>query len=115
MLGKQACPVLELPSTKPRPDVMSGQAHNVPFALSPSAYQQLRAVASQNGATIVMALTAALQIVLGRWAQQEDIVVGSSSLGRSHADLQHVVGYFINMLPLRGKLGKVAAFPVCPS
>lgn len=87
---------------------MSGQAHNVPFALSPTAYQQLRALASQNGATVVMCLTAAFQILLGRWAQQEDIIVGSASLGRGRTELQNVVGYFVNMLPLRGKLGQVS-------
>ena len=112
-LALQACPVLELPSHQTRPDSMSGQAHNVPFALSPQAYQQMRALASQNGATVIMCLTAAFQIALGRWAQQEDIIVGSATLGRSRPELQHLVGYFVNMLPLRGKLTKVKTFAHC--
>ncbi len=94
---------------------MSGQAHNIPFALAPQAYQQMRALATQNGATVIMCLTAAFQIVLGRWAQQEDIVVGSATLGRSRPELQHLVGYFVNMLPLRGKLGQVRSLTTSPA
>ena len=103
----QACPVLELPSHQTRPEIMSGQAYNVPFALSPAAYQQMRALASQNGATVIMCLTAAFQIVLGRWAQQEEVVVGSATLGRGRPELQHLIGYFVNMLPLRARLAQV--------
>ena len=40
-------------------------------------------------------------ILLSRYCGQEDIVVGTASAGRRHADLENIVGLFVNMLAMR--------------
>ena len=51
-----------------------------------------------------------LQAVLSRWTRQDDIVVGSPTLGRNRPELEHLVGYFVNMLALRQKLSGSQTF-----
>lgn len=51
-----------------------------------------------------------VQLLLGRWSSQSDIVVGVPSLGRSSAQLENLVGTFINMLPLRTSLPEEGSF-----
>ena len=55
-------------------------------------------------------LRVALQLLLGRWSSQNDVVVGVPSLGRSSAQLEDLVGTFINMLPLRTTLPEEGSF-----
>ena len=51
-----------------------------------------------------------LQAVLSRWTRQDDIVVGSPTLGRNRPELEHLVGYFVNMLALRQKISGSQTF-----
>ncbi|MBX4267619.1 amino acid adenylation domain-containing protein, partial [Clostridium estertheticum] len=53
------------------------------------------------GATTYMTLLSAYNILLSRYSGQEDIIVGSPIAGRSHADLQGIVGIFVNTLAMR--------------
>ncbi|MEJ2767903.1 non-ribosomal peptide synthase/polyketide synthase [Mycetohabitans sp. B46] len=95
---------LELPTDRPRPAVLSGQGHglavNVPAALA----TQLKALAQREGATLYMTLLAAFQVVLSRWSGQDDIVVGSPIAGRTQVQVEPLIGFFINTLPLRADL-----------
>ncbi|MBX4267620.1 amino acid adenylation domain-containing protein, partial [Clostridium estertheticum] len=53
------------------------------------------------GATTYMTLLSAYNILLSRYSGQEDIIVGSPIAGRPHADLQGIVGMFVNTLAMR--------------
>ena len=54
--------------------------------------------------------TIVLQVVLGRWCRQEDVVVGMPFSGRSRPQLEGMVGNFINMLPIRTGLPPATPF-----
>ena len=51
-----------------------------------------------------MTLLAAWQALLGRYAGQDDVVVGSPVAGRTRTELEGLIGFFVNMLPLRADL-----------
>jgi amino acid adenylation domain-containing protein len=51
-----------------------------------------------------MTLLAGWQALLGRWAGQDDVVVGSPVAGRSRRETEGLIGFFVNMLPLRADL-----------
>ncbi|UCH97422.1 MAG: amino acid adenylation domain-containing protein, partial [Candidatus Aminicenantes bacterium] len=58
-------------------------------------------MARKEGCTLYMVLLALTNILLSKLANQEDIVVGTPVAGRRHADLQQVIGMFVNTLALR--------------
>jgi non-ribosomal peptide synthetase component F/NRPS condensation-like uncharacterized protein len=94
-------PVLNLSTDFPRPSIQSFAGDRLSFYLEENIIRQLRRLAEQTGATLFMTLLAVLNILLSRYAGQEDIIVGTTVAGRDHTDLQNIVGLFIETLALR--------------
>ena len=63
-----------------------------------------------EGVTLFMTLLAAFQVLLSRYSGQEDIVVGSPIANRNFAELEPLIGFFVNTLPLRGDLSGDPSF-----
>lgn len=61
----------------------------------------LKTTAAQRGMTPFMLALAALYQLLARYSGQNDLVIGTPHANRPHDDLQQVLGFFVNMLPLR--------------
>ena len=97
-------PVLSLPTDFPRPAVQSHHGASVSASLSAELTQALRALSHQAGSTLFMTVLAALEVVLARWSGQDELCVGVPSAGRHHADIEHVIGFFINTLVVRTEL-----------
>ncbi|HEU4882248.1 MAG TPA: amino acid adenylation domain-containing protein [Longimicrobium sp.] len=95
---------LDLPSDRPRPPVQDLRGAVLPFALSPEAARGARALAREGGATVFMVLMAAFTAVLHRWTGDDDMVVGTPILNRPRRELEGVIGFFGNTLPLRADL-----------
>ncbi|WP_199896765.1 non-ribosomal peptide synthetase, partial [Streptomyces niger] len=92
---------LELPTDRPRPAVRSSAGAVHEFDLPAGTVTALKELARTQGATLFMALTAAVKAVFARWSGQEDIAVGTSSAGRGHKDLEQLVGFLVNTVVLR--------------
>src|SRR4029453_18636891 len=58
----------------------------------------------KEGATLYMALLAALQVLLSRWSGQDDIAVASPIAGRTHRKTEGLIGFFLNTLVMRTDL-----------
>jgi non-ribosomal peptide synthetase component F len=101
---------LELATDRPRPPVQTYRGLSVPFSLAPELATAVARLAREQGATLFAALLAAFEAVLYRYTGQEDFVVGAPTAGRESADFAEVVGYFVNMLPLRADLAGRPAF-----
>ncbi|MFI6321766.1 amino acid adenylation domain-containing protein [Nonomuraea sp. NPDC050556] len=97
-------PVLELPTRGPRPAVADWTAGEVPVAIPARVAEQVRRAAARAGCTPFMVVLAAWQVLLGRLAGTDDVPVGVPEAGRHHPDLEELVGFFVNMLVLRGDL-----------
>ncbi len=93
--------VLELPTDRPRPALRSMRGARVESHLPAETTSALRELARKRGATLFAALLAGWGALLGRLAGQDDVVVGSPVAVRDHADLEPLVGFFVNTLPLR--------------
>ncbi|HEX2095251.1 MAG TPA: amino acid adenylation domain-containing protein, partial [Longimicrobiaceae bacterium] len=61
-------------------------------------------------ATLFMTVLAGWQALLGRYAGQEDVVVGSPVAGRTRVEVEGLIGFFVNLLALRGELGGDPSF-----
>jgi amino acid adenylation domain-containing protein len=97
-------PALNLPTDWPRSPVQSSRGAEHRFRIDGALTQQLRELARGEGATLFAVLLAAYQILLHRMTGQTDILVGSPVAGRSRPEYAGLVGYFVNMLVLRGRL-----------
>ncbi|HEU0079692.1 MAG TPA: amino acid adenylation domain-containing protein, partial [Longimicrobiaceae bacterium] len=100
-----APPLLEVPTDRPRRAGQGGRAGSHAIALPAGLSLGLRALSRREGATLFMTVLAAWQALLGRYAGQEDVVVGTPVAGRTHRETEGLIGFFVNMLPLRGELG----------
>ena len=103
-------PVLDLPTDHPRPAVATSRGEARPFAWPAELARDLRRVGEGEGATLFMVLLAGLQALLGRYSGQEDLVVGSPVANRNRSELEGLIGFFVNMLALRGDLSGAPTF-----
>jgi tyrocidine synthetase-3 len=94
-------PVLNLPTDYPRPPVQSFSGRSLTFEWAETETTALKGLASAEDVTLFMVLLAVYTIFLARLGGWEDIVVGTPVAGRGHADLQQIVGMFVNTLGLR--------------
>ena len=94
-------PVLNLPADFPRPPVQSFAGRSLNFELPGPKTAALKELAKKEGATLVMVLLAVTNIFLAKLSGQQDIVVGLPIAGRSHQDLEALMGMFVNTLALR--------------
>jgi amino acid adenylation domain-containing protein len=97
-------PILELPTDHPRPAVQTFRGAKVSGALPADLVKPLKALSQQEGATLFMTLLAAFQVLLARLSGQDNIPVGSPIVGRARAEVEGLIGVFINNLVLRTDL-----------
>ncbi|MEV6868890.1 amino acid adenylation domain-containing protein, partial [Streptosporangium subroseum] len=96
--------VLELPTDRPRPAVRSSAGAKVEFEIPEKVVAGLRAVTRETGATMFMTLMSAFTVLLGKYAGQDDVVVGTPIANRNRAEVEDLIGYFVNTLVLRTDL-----------
>ncbi|NOQ24319.1 MAG: amino acid adenylation domain-containing protein, partial [Bacteroidales bacterium] len=97
-------PVLNLPIDYVRPLVHSHDGATVNFVLSKEETEGLRFFTKENDLTLYMSLLSVFSILLSKLSGQDDIVVGTPIAGRNHADLENIVGMFINTLSIRNEV-----------
>ncbi|WP_414501635.1 amino acid adenylation domain-containing protein [Zymobacter sp. IVIA_5232.4 C2] len=92
---------LSLPTDRPRPAVQRYDGAAVPVVLDRALTERLHALSRRHGGTVFMTLLAAWGTLMARLSGQRDIVVGTPVAGRDHPDIEHLIGMFVNTLPLR--------------
>lgn len=99
-----AAGVLELPADRPRPPLQSFQGATHSLTLTREMSAALQALSQQTGATLFMTLLAAFKTLLYRYTGQTDILIGSPIANRNRAEIEGLIGCFVNTLPLRTDL-----------
>jgi hypothetical protein len=94
-------PVLDLPTDFVRPAIQSFEGNSVTFEMPGDDTAALKSIALAGGSTLYMVLLAVFNVLLSRLSGQQDLVVGSPAAGRRHADLEKIIGMFVNTLALR--------------
>jgi natural product biosynthesis luciferase-like monooxygenase protein len=87
-----------------------GEAGTHRFSLPRSLVQEMKQVAQQNGTTLNAVLLAGLYEILRRYSGQTDFSIGVLSTGRLNSSWDQVVGYFVNPVVFRPKIGSKATF-----
>ncbi|MFC9249714.1 amino acid adenylation domain-containing protein, partial [Streptomyces sp. NPDC057136] len=103
-------PTLELPMDRPRPAVRSSEGAQAAFTIPEAVAEPLRALSRESGATMFMTLLAAFDVLLGRYAGSDDVVVGTPVANRNRAETEDLIGFFVNTLVLRTDLSGDPSF-----
>ena len=101
---------LEMPTDHPRPAVQSTRGGVRVFRIPGELRNKVQELARSSGATLFMTLLAAFKVLLYRYSGHEDICVGTAVAGRTRPELEGLIGFFINMLPLRSTVRPTASF-----
>ena len=94
-------PVLELPTDHPRPALQSFAGAGESFEIGAPTVAALRELCRAQSVTMFMTLLAAFGVLLSRYSGQDDVVVGTPSANRNRSEVEPLIGYFVNMLPMR--------------
>ncbi|MCU4825161.1 amino acid adenylation domain-containing protein, partial [Bacillus cereus] len=94
-------PILNIQTDYERPRVKSFEGSRINFTLDKMLTTKLRTIAKETGTTLYMVLLAVYNVMLAKYSNQEDIIVGTAESGRSYADLENTVGMFVNTVALR--------------
>jgi acyl carrier protein len=103
-------PVLNLPLDRPRPPAPSHRGGSHSFALPPELIEPLKELSRRQGCTLFMTLMAAFQTLLHRMTGQSDILVGTTIAGRNRAELEKLIGFFVNTLAMRTDVSGAPSF-----
>ncbi|MGH7825280.1 MAG: amino acid adenylation domain-containing protein [Candidatus Binatia bacterium] len=96
--------LLELPPDRPRPPVQTCNGAEQTLVLSKALTGALYALSRRENVTLFMTLLVAFQALLYRYTGQEDIVVGAPFANRNRREIEGLIGFFANTLPLRANL-----------
>jgi fengycin family lipopeptide synthetase D len=94
-------PRLQLPGDYKRPEVFTFAGANFNFMPDREDGVRFGALAARNGGTLYMNILALLNTLFYKYTGQTDIIVGTGIAGRPHADLQRIIGMFVNTLAMR--------------
>jgi len=101
---------LELPAERARPGSRRNKGARHCLSLGRELSDRLKELGGREGATPFMTLLAAFQVLLGRYSGQEDLVVGCPVAGRPRAELEELIGCFVNTVVLRADLSGCPTF-----
>ncbi len=94
-------PGLNLPTDFPRPVVRDFTGDRVQFTVEGDLKSRLEEFSREHDLTLHMLLLATFNILLAKYTDQQEIVVGVPISGRTHPDLEQIVGMFVNTLAIK--------------
>jgi len=107
-----APPLLPLPLDRSRPEKPSFRGACERVFVSPEVTNALRQLSSAEGATLFMALLAGFSALLSRYSSNQQFVIGTDGANRNAAETEQLIGFFVNILPLRIDLSGNPTFRV---
>ncbi len=93
--------LLSLPTDRPRPNQQSFAGGHLPFSLSWELTEKLTQLTQEQGVTLFMTLLTAYAVLLYRYTEQEDILIGTPIANRNRSEIEGLIGFFVNTLVLR--------------
>jgi amino acid adenylation domain-containing protein/thioester reductase-like protein len=94
-------PVLDLPTDFRRPTFLSHDGHKIYYRLDDALTARLKRLAREQEVTLYVVLLCAYSVLFAKYSGQDDLVVGTGAAGRTHVDVQDLIGMFVATLPIR--------------
>ncbi|WP_308477855.1 condensation domain-containing protein, partial [Myxococcus fulvus] len=105
-----APPFLPLPTDFPRPAIQTFRGAVARRSLPLSLLDSLKRLSRKEGTTLFMTLLAGFQVLLRRYSGQTDISVGTPIANRNRAELEGLIGFFVNSLVMRTDVSGAPSF-----
>ncbi|MFF3753078.1 amino acid adenylation domain-containing protein [Streptomyces sp. NPDC002018] len=101
---------LELPADRPRPARWDSAGDSLSFTVPAALAARVDEIGRRAGATPFMTYLAAFQLLLARHSGRRDVAVGVSVASRDQAELDQMIGMFLNTVVLRTDLSGDPSF-----
>jgi amino acid adenylation domain-containing protein/FkbH-like protein/FkbM family methyltransferase len=102
-LGGQL-PTLDIRTDRPRPEIETFRGADEILLIPRTLSTELNRLSAREHVTLFMTLVAAYKTLLYRNIGEDDVIVGTDLAGRNRAELEGLVGFFVNLLVLRSDL-----------
>lgn len=99
-----------LPLDRPRPPQQDFNGEIIKQRLDVDVLRGLKQLAARSGTTLFVVLQSALAVLLSRWSNESDIVIGSPVATRTHHQVAPLIGFFVSMLAFRHRLSRDLSF-----
>ncbi|MBP6918091.1 MAG: amino acid adenylation domain-containing protein [Legionellaceae bacterium] len=86
---------------KPRPNTVDYSGQKISFEISLELSVKLRALAKSQKVSLFTVMFTAYYLMLRTYSFQDDIVIGMPVANRHHAQLEYLIGFFVNTLAIR--------------
>ncbi len=101
---RDAPALLELPTDRPRPPVLSYRGARRRFQIPPALTKALRVLSRQEKVSLFTIFATALNVLLYRYTGQDDILLGIPLSDRDRPELQTLIGFLLHIHALRTRL-----------
>ncbi|MBI6547335.1 non-ribosomal peptide synthetase [Xenorhabdus lircayensis] len=103
-------PLHRFPLDNPRPEKLHLEGRIHAQRISKSLTQGIKALCTKHEVTLFMFLETAFAVLLSRYSNEKDILVGAAIAGRQHRDIESLIGFFVNSLVIRTDLSGQPTF-----
>lgn len=101
---------IELPCDRPLPEIPANRGATIKKELPHETARGLQALAMQSGVSMASVGLTLFATLLYRLTRQSELVIGMGVAGRDHAELEGLIGFFVNVLPIRIRLDREIEF-----
>ena len=92
---------INLPTDYTRPLQLDYIGNSIDFTLGKELSSNLRNTAKQLGVSLYTLLLASYYLMLRSYSNQDDIVIGTPIANRHYSQIENLIGFFVNSLPVR--------------
>ncbi|MFZ1289538.1 MAG: amino acid adenylation domain-containing protein [Melioribacteraceae bacterium] len=103
-------PFIEFPYDKPKPNIQTSNGGKINIEIEEKLVSQINKLSKSENSTLFMSLLAVFQLLLSKYTNMNDIVVGTPIAGRNNLQFENLVGFFVNNLAIRTKINKNDTF-----
>ncbi|WP_459209686.1 non-ribosomal peptide synthase/polyketide synthase [Aquimarina rhabdastrellae] len=95
---------LALATDYSRPAILGNEGNEIKFTISSEITKKLQEFSQKQGTTLFMTLLTAYKTLLYRYTNEGDITVGSPIANREQAEVENLIGFFVNTIALRTQI-----------
>lgn len=96
--------LLDLPRQKNRPRYKTNNGNSLQTYLSAEIVQKLNQYNQDSQGSLFIGILSTLNVLLHKYTNKKDIIIGSPIAGRDHPELQNQIGYYVNSIALRNQV-----------